>query len=145
GHQPHGGARAQLRWIQYIFWISGRRPGEYERIPLERVRRQLGLQQDEPPPFPQYQREDVEAPLPVPQPFDPVWVAERLADDTVDDAGVTGSFLVWWAGQREAMRAQPAQPDLAAVIVERDRLLGQVQLLQGQLATAQAQIRVLQG
>ncbi|KAH9307024.1 hypothetical protein KI387_011428, partial [Taxus chinensis] len=77
----------------YTFWIAGRRLGEHERIPLERVRRQMGLQQDEPPPFPQYQRDDVEAPLPVPQPVDLDWVAERPADDTVDDTGCTGSFL----------------------------------------------------
>ncbi|KAH9323989.1 hypothetical protein KI387_043930 [Taxus chinensis] len=66
---PHGGARSQLRWIQYTFWIAGRRPGEHERIPLERVRRRWGYDKDEPPPFPQYQRDDVEAPLPVPQPM----------------------------------------------------------------------------
>ncbi|KAH9306117.1 hypothetical protein KI387_010521, partial [Taxus chinensis] len=36
GHHPRGGARSQLRWIQYTFWIAGRRPGEHERIPLER-------------------------------------------------------------------------------------------------------------
>ncbi|KAH9320492.1 hypothetical protein KI387_015131, partial [Taxus chinensis] len=53
--------------------------------------------------------------------------------------------MVWWAGQRAARIAQPAQPDLADVTAERDQLRGQVQLLQGQLATAQAQIGVLQG
>ncbi|KAH9319876.1 hypothetical protein KI387_021645, partial [Taxus chinensis] len=56
-----------------------RRAGEYERIPLERVRRKMGLRQDEPSPFPQYRRDHVEAPLPAPQPVDPDWVAERLA------------------------------------------------------------------
>ncbi|KAH9326670.1 hypothetical protein KI387_006848, partial [Taxus chinensis] len=30
-------------------------------------------------PFPQYRREDVEAPLPAPQPVDPDWVVERPA------------------------------------------------------------------
>ncbi|KAH9322850.1 hypothetical protein KI387_017489, partial [Taxus chinensis] len=63
-----------------------RGPGEYERIPLERVRRQMGLRQDEPPHFPQYQRDDVEAPLPAPHPVDPDWAAKRQADDTMDDA-----------------------------------------------------------
>ncbi|KAH9301381.1 hypothetical protein KI387_012964, partial [Taxus chinensis] len=145
GHHPHRGARVQLRWIQYTFWIAGRRPGEYERIPLERVRRQMGLRQDEPPPFPQYKRDDVEAPLPAPQPLDPDWVAERPADDTVDDAGCTGAYMVWWAGQRAARVAQPAQPDLATMTAERDQLRGQVQLLQGQLAATQAQIGILQG
>ncbi|KAH9330607.1 hypothetical protein KI387_002715, partial [Taxus chinensis] len=58
GHHPGRGARLQLRLIQYTFWIARRRPGEYERIPLERVRRQMGLRQDEPPPFPQYRRDD---------------------------------------------------------------------------------------
>ncbi|KAH9304972.1 hypothetical protein KI387_009376, partial [Taxus chinensis] len=60
-----------------------------------------------------------------PQPVDLDWVAERPADDTVDDAGCTGSFLVWWAGERTTRRAQPIQPDLAAVIAERDQLRGQ--------------------
>ncbi|KAH9312815.1 hypothetical protein KI387_027850, partial [Taxus chinensis] len=77
-------------------------------------------------------------------PLDPDWVAERPAGDGVDDARCTGAFMVWWAGQRAAKIAPPAQPDLAAVIAERDQLRGQVQLLQGQLATAQAQIGVLQ-
>ncbi|KAH9303135.1 hypothetical protein KI387_014718, partial [Taxus chinensis] len=144
GHQPGRGARVQLRLIQYTFWIAGRRPGEYERIPLERVRRQMGLRQDEPPPFPQYRRDDVEAPLPAPQPWDPDWVAERPAGEGVDDAGCTGAYRVWWAGQRAARIVPPAQPDLAAVIGERDQLRGQVQLLQGQLAAAQAQIGALQ-
>ncbi|KAH9320305.1 hypothetical protein KI387_022074, partial [Taxus chinensis] len=40
------------------------------------------------PPFPQYRRDDVEAPLPAPQPLDPDWVAERSAGEGVDDAGV---------------------------------------------------------
>ncbi|KAH9304055.1 hypothetical protein KI387_008459, partial [Taxus chinensis] len=44
-------------------------PGSTSRIPLERVRRQMGLPQDEPPHFPQYRRDDVEAPLPAPQPL----------------------------------------------------------------------------
>ncbi|KAH9309909.1 hypothetical protein KI387_037820, partial [Taxus chinensis] len=114
GHHPRGGARRQLQWIQYTFWIAGRRPGEYERIPLERVRRQMGLRQDESPRFPQYQRDDVEAPLPTPQPVDPNWVTERPTDDTVDDVGCTGAYMVWWASQRAARVAQPAQPDLAA-------------------------------
>ncbi|KAH9294592.1 hypothetical protein KI387_038180, partial [Taxus chinensis] len=70
---------------------------------------------DEPPPFPQYRRDDVEAPLPAPQPLDPDWVAERPADDGVDDAGCTGAYRVWWDGQRAARVAQPTQPDLAAV------------------------------
>ncbi|KAH9312010.1 hypothetical protein KI387_027045, partial [Taxus chinensis] len=100
----------------------------------------MGLRQDEPPPFPQYRRDDVEAPLPAPQPVDLDWVAERPVDDTVDDAGCTGAYMVWWAGQRAARVAQPAQPDLAVVMAERDQLRGQVQLLQGQLAAAQAQI-----
>ncbi|KAH9306887.1 hypothetical protein KI387_011291, partial [Taxus chinensis] len=52
---------------------------EYVWIPLERVRRQMGLRQDEPPPFPQYRREDVETPLPAPQPLDLDWVEERPA------------------------------------------------------------------
>ncbi|KAH9321526.1 hypothetical protein KI387_016165, partial [Taxus chinensis] len=52
----------------------------------------MGLRQDEPPPFPQYMRDDVEAPLPAPQPWDPDWVAERPADDGVDDAGCTGAY-----------------------------------------------------
>ncbi|KAH9302745.1 hypothetical protein KI387_014328, partial [Taxus chinensis] len=99
----------------------------------------------EPTPFPQYRKDDVEAPLPTPQPMDPDWVAERPADDTVDDSGCTGAFLVWWARERAVRRAQPVQPDLAAVRVERDQLRGQIQLLQGQLAVAQAQIGVLQG
>ncbi|KAH9324483.1 hypothetical protein KI387_004661, partial [Taxus chinensis] len=90
-----------------------RRPGEYERIPLERVRMKMGLRQDKPPPFLQYRRDDVEAPLPAPQPWDPDWVAERPAGEGVDDAGCTGAYRVWWAGQRAARIVPPAQPDLA--------------------------------
>ncbi|KAH9302762.1 hypothetical protein KI387_014345, partial [Taxus chinensis] len=70
-------------------------------------------------------RDDVEAPLPAPQPLDPDWVAERPVGDGVDDAGCTGAYMVWWAGQRAARIAPPTQLDLAAVITERDQLMGQ--------------------
>ncbi|KAH9300424.1 hypothetical protein KI387_012007, partial [Taxus chinensis] len=50
------------------------------------------------------------------------WVAERPADDTGDDVGCTGEYMVWWAGQRAVRVAQPAQPDLAVVMAERDQL-----------------------
>ncbi|KAH9300414.1 hypothetical protein KI387_011997, partial [Taxus chinensis] len=78
-------------------------------------------------------------------PLDPDWVAERPADDTVDDAGCTGAYMVWWAGQRAARVAQPAQPDLAAMTAERDQLRGQVQLLQGQLSCCTGTDRGLTG
>ncbi|KAH9315546.1 hypothetical protein KI387_024173, partial [Taxus chinensis] len=77
---------------------------------------------DEPPPVPQYRRDDVEDPLPAPQPLDPDWVAARPAGEGVADVGCTGAYRVWRAGQRAARIVPPAQPDLAAVIGERDQL-----------------------
>ncbi|KAH9296615.1 hypothetical protein KI387_040203, partial [Taxus chinensis] len=46
----------------------GHGAGEHEMILVDRVRRQFGLPQDVPPPFPQYKRDDVERPMPLPQP-----------------------------------------------------------------------------
>ncbi|KAH9327556.1 hypothetical protein KI387_007734, partial [Taxus chinensis] len=45
----------------------GRRVGEHEMIPVDKVRWQFGLPQDVPPPFAQYMRDDMERPMPLPQ------------------------------------------------------------------------------
>ncbi|KAH9318418.1 hypothetical protein KI387_020187, partial [Taxus chinensis] len=86
----------------------------------------MGLPQDEPPPFPQYRRDDVEPPLPAPQPWDPDWVAEEPAGGGCDDARVHGSIQgMVGRADRAARIVPPTQPDLAAVTAEERSAPGQ--------------------
>ncbi|KAH9294037.1 hypothetical protein KI387_040758, partial [Taxus chinensis] len=51
----------ELRGVERLRWIAGHKPGEYERIPIDRVRRQFGFVQDIPLAYRPYMRIDAEA------------------------------------------------------------------------------------
>ncbi|KAH9291140.1 hypothetical protein KI387_043667, partial [Taxus chinensis] len=61
----------ELAKLQLERRIQGHCAEEYEMIPIDKFWQQFRLLQDIPPPFPQYSRDDVERPLPLPQPTIP--------------------------------------------------------------------------
>ncbi|KAH9304978.1 hypothetical protein KI387_009382, partial [Taxus chinensis] len=77
---------------------------------------------DNPPSFPQYRRDDMERPLPLPQPTVPTGEEEEPVDRYIDDAGCTKRYKQWWAAQLRAIPPRSGKPDLATITVQRDIL-----------------------
>ncbi|KAH9296332.1 hypothetical protein KI387_039920, partial [Taxus chinensis] len=119
----------ELRGVERMRWIAGHRPGEYERIPIDRVRRQFGFVQDIPLAYRPYMRIDAEAVLSPPQPTPPEGPEEVAADRRVMDAGTTEAYRLWWVAELQGIRDCP---DIAVITAERDRLQCLVQQLQTQ-------------
>ncbi|KAH9324988.1 hypothetical protein KI387_005166, partial [Taxus chinensis] len=70
----------ELRGVERLRWIAGHRLGEYERIPLDHVRRQFRFVQDIPMAYRPYMRIDAEAAFSPPQPTPPEGPEEIAAD-----------------------------------------------------------------
>ncbi|KAH9309787.1 hypothetical protein KI387_037698, partial [Taxus chinensis] len=119
----------ELRGVERFRWIAGHRPGEYERIPLDHVRRQLGLVQDIPQAYRPYMRIDAEAAFSPPRPTPPEGPEEIAADRSVMDAGTIEAYRLWWVAELRGVRDRP---DIAVITAERDRLQSLVQQLQTQ-------------
>ncbi|KAH9330691.1 hypothetical protein KI387_002799, partial [Taxus chinensis] len=71
-----------------------------------------------------YQRDDVERPLPLPQPTMPTGEEEEPVDQWIDDTGCTDRYRQWWVAQLRAIPPRLGQPDLATITVQRDALQG---------------------
>ncbi|KAH9321051.1 hypothetical protein KI387_015690, partial [Taxus chinensis] len=120
----------ELRGVKRLRWIAGHMPGEYERIPLDRVRRQFGFVQDIPMTYRPYMRIDAEAAFSPPRPT-PLEGPEEIATDRrVMDAGTTEAYRLWWVAELRGVRDHP---DIAVITAERDRLQDLVHQLQTQV------------
>ncbi|KAH9316232.1 hypothetical protein KI387_024859, partial [Taxus chinensis] len=97
----------ELRGVERLRWIAGHRPGEYERIPLDRMRRQFGFVQDIPLAYRPYMRIDAEAAFSPPQPTPPEGPEEIAADRRVMDAGTTEAYRLWWVAELRGVRDHP--------------------------------------
>ncbi|KAH9298041.1 hypothetical protein KI387_029723, partial [Taxus chinensis] len=80
-------------------WIAGHKPGEYERIPLDHVWRQLGFVQDIPMAYRPYMRIDAKASFSPPRLTPPEGLEEITANRRVIDAGVTEAYRLWWVAE----------------------------------------------
>lgn len=78
GFPSYRNMHEELVELQLERWIQGRRAREDEMILVDRVWQQFGLVRDIPMSFPQYQRDDMERPLPLPQPTVPT--GEEMQD-----------------------------------------------------------------
>ncbi|KAH9309991.1 hypothetical protein KI387_037902, partial [Taxus chinensis] len=120
----------ELRGVERLRWIAGHRPGEYERIPIDRVRRQFGFVQDIPQAYRPYIRIDAEAAFSPPRPTPPEGPEEIAADRRVMDAGMTKAYRLWWVAELRGVRERH---DIAVITAERDRLQRLFQQLQTQV------------
>ncbi|KAH9289510.1 hypothetical protein KI387_033627, partial [Taxus chinensis] len=129
----------ELRGVERLRWIAGHMLGEYERIPLDRVRRQFGFVQDIPLAYRPYMRIDAEGAFSPPRPTPPEGPEEIAVDRRVMDAGMTEAYRLWWVTELQGVRDHP---DIAMITTERDRLQRLVHQLQMQVNEARGLLAV---
>ncbi|KAH9294836.1 hypothetical protein KI387_038424, partial [Taxus chinensis] len=62
-----------------------------------------------------YRRDDVERPIPLPQPTMPIGKEEQVIDRWIDDVRVTDGYRQWWVAWLRAVPPRLRQPDLATI------------------------------